>query len=346
MDHAAARAAQLQREAPASLASGIVPASPESISFGPDGRALLVAGTRLTGNVWSGELLIYAECPDGSLGSAKKAAAIAHPAVGQAAAGWIDQRTIASAGEDGALSIWAWRGDGTLDCTVRHAGHHAPCRALGLHPDRSAARAVTASDDGSLRLWDLRESGAGCVGILKGHRFEVRSAAWQPGEDSETVGSVGADGTVRIWDVRSAKQSAPLVRPEMKPTVLAWSPAAGREIALGHIDGGVSCYDIRNLSEPLVASDPADSAGRITSLSFSDDGAILGVGSVRGHVRAYEVGAVDAMSSGVVLSAYSNGSSHAEMAVSSVVWHPGLRGTLVSAGWDRSVRSHAAAPNA
>jgi len=59
------------------------------------------------------------------------------------------------------------------------------------------ARIVTASVDGTARVWD---AGSGrVIAVLSGHANAVRSAAFSP--DGSRVITAGDDGTARIWDV-------------------------------------------------------------------------------------------------------------------------------------------------
>jgi WD40 repeat protein len=57
---------------------------------------------------------------------------------------------------------------------------------------------VSASQDGTLRVWDLR--GGACDCTLGGHTGWVRAVA--PTGDGRAV-SASQDGTLRVWDLRS-----------------------------------------------------------------------------------------------------------------------------------------------
>lgn len=62
------------------------------------------------------------------------------------------------------------------------------------------ARAITASSDGTLRLWDISGSRRKrSVRVLRGHTAEVTALAWSA--DGHRAVSGSSDRTVRLWDV-------------------------------------------------------------------------------------------------------------------------------------------------
>ncbi|CAN0043865.1 unnamed protein product, partial [Laminaria digitata] len=77
-----------------------------------------------------------------------------------------------------------------------------------FHPTADAA--VSASEDGTARVWDL--SSGKCVKSLQGHnkKFEVLRACWAPpgmADDSVAIATGSADGTVRLWGIRGSDDS-------------------------------------------------------------------------------------------------------------------------------------------
>ena len=87
-------------------------------------------------------------------------------------------------------------------------------------------RVVTASGDGTARIWDA-ESGAQ-LATLRGHEGCVNSAAFSP--DGERVVTASDDGTARIWDADSGAQletlrgtrRRSLRAPPSAPTASGW----------------------------------------------------------------------------------------------------------------------------
>jgi hypothetical protein len=60
---------------------------------------------------------------------------------------------------------------------------------------------LSASDDGTVRLWDLERRE--CLSVLRGHRGPVETAILDPAGRRALSGR--ADGLVRVWDVRVGK---------------------------------------------------------------------------------------------------------------------------------------------
>jgi WD40 repeat protein/formylglycine-generating enzyme required for sulfatase activity len=87
--------------------------------------------------------------------------------------------------------------DGWLERSL--AEHTGGVNAVCLGSD--GRRALSASSDGTLRLWEL-ESGR-CVRTFEGHTGAVQSIGWSLGGRYALSG--GVDGTVRLWEVSSGR---------------------------------------------------------------------------------------------------------------------------------------------
>ena len=77
------------------------------------------------------------------------------------------------------------------------SGHSGSVRVLVPAPD--GRRLVSASADGSMRLW--RCSDGACAAAFEGHRAPVRTAALSA--DGALLASGSQTGSVRLWDVAS-----------------------------------------------------------------------------------------------------------------------------------------------
>jgi WD40 repeat protein len=78
-------------------------------------------------------------------------------------------------------------------------GHSDPVNAVALTPDGSCA--VSASHDGTLRVWDL--SSGDCLHTLVGHSDSVAAVALTP--DGSRAVSASRDHTLRVWDLSSGE---------------------------------------------------------------------------------------------------------------------------------------------
>ncbi|MEX2213222.1 MAG: TIR domain-containing protein [Phycisphaeraceae bacterium] len=76
-------------------------------------------------------------------------------------------------------------------------GHTDDVNSVSLTPD--GRRAVSASDDRTLRVWDV-ETGA-CLRTLEGHTDDVNSVSVTP--DGRRAVSASKDKTLRVWDVET-----------------------------------------------------------------------------------------------------------------------------------------------
>jgi WD40 repeat protein len=97
---------------------------------------------------------------------------------------------------------------------------------------------VSASEDCTLRLWDL-ESGA-CLVILRGHREIVWRVAISP--DGRIAASGAADNTVRLWDLESGDCLQELPHPDCVAAV-TFSPE-GSSLVVGCDDKCIYIYSI------------------------------------------------------------------------------------------------------
>ena len=74
---------------------------------------------------------------------------------------------------------------------------------------RDGRRVVSASDDGTLRVWDLEEPERE-PRVLRGHEDSVRHCVLS--RDGRRVVSASDDGTLRVWDLEEPEGESRVLR--------------------------------------------------------------------------------------------------------------------------------------
>ncbi|MFC4908350.1 WD40 repeat domain-containing protein [Actinomadura gamaensis] len=195
-------------------------------------------------------------------------------------------------------------------------GHGDVVRGLAWSPD--GQKIVTASRDGTARIWDAAT--AACLTVLRGHGGSVEMAAWAP--DSRRVATASRDDTVRVWNAETGETRAVLREATDAVRAVAWSPD-GCRIAAGSRDLVVRVWDADTYALVTELTGHTDS---VLDLAFSPDGVRLATGSHDRTVRIWN------LRTGGVLPLRGH-----EDLVEGVAWTPdGKR--LASASGDQSVR--------
>ena len=115
-----------------------------------------------------------------------------------------------------------------------------------------------------------------------GHTQDVLDVAWSA---SLFLLSASMDKSVRLWHA-TVPACLRVFRHNDFVTSLSWCPTDDRYFASGSIDGKARVWCI---PDGRVAA-AADVREMVTAAAFSTDGAALGVGTMRGRVRLFNVG--------------------------------------------------------
>jgi len=135
------------------------------------------------------------------------------------------------------------------------------------------ARIITASWDGTARLWDAATGQK--VAVLRGQAAAVRRASFSP--DGACIVTASSDGTARLWDTTTGQEIAALrghigevnsvsfspdggsiVTASSDGTARLWDAATGQEIARIALDAAVSAVSVNSGSIAL-----GDALGRV-----------------------------------------------------------------------------------
>lgn len=289
-----------------------------SVAFSPDGETLVTAGEDDLPILWNVANPAYPM-------------QLGEPLTGHTEAVWEvvfspDGRTLASTGADGDVLLWHRPPTVLTDFTN-------PLTAVTYSPD-GRLLAVASTDDGLIRLWDVRgPDRPRRIARTLVHEDAVLAVAFAP--DSQTLATGSKDGTVRLWDVSAPERPVPLGEPptahEGGTLAVAFTPD-GRTLATGGDDGTARLWDVRRpenvrpLGEPLRGHTDV-----VTSVAFSSDGRALATGSWDGTARLWHVG-----EGGRARSAGAPLTGHDEQ-VNAVAFAPDGR-TLATGSDDRTVR--------
>ncbi len=159
---------------------------------------------------------------------------------------------------------------------IRLGGARPSYRVLGRHQQRARAHfdpdgthAVSASDDGSARIWTL----GGGHSVPLAHPGAVVDAAFSP--DGRQVATAGDDGVARIWDAADGRLVKQIHVDDGVLMSVHYSPD-GRRLVVPGDDGVLHIADVRG---GIVVAEIRGHAGAVYDAAFVRDGrALISVG--------------------------------------------------------------------
>ncbi|MFC5827474.1 caspase, EACC1-associated type [Nonomuraea insulae] len=146
---------------------------------------------------------------------------------------------------------------------VKLEGHTGNINDVAFSPDSS--RLATASEDGTVRLRDLR---TGKTIVIKGHSGAVHRVEFSP--DGSRLATTGADRTVRLWDGRTGERIAALTGHTGDVLDLAFSPDGSRLVTTGD-DRTARVWDARTGGSAVYRGHTA----LVHGLAISPDASLL-----------------------------------------------------------------------
>ena len=158
-------------------------------------------------------------------------------------------------------------------------GHTGPVHSAAFSP--AGSEIVTASDDGTARIWSVR-SGAQ-LGVLRSPDGALTSAVFSPNGSEILTASMA--GTARIYSARSGAQLAVFDDSPSELTDAGFSPD-GSKIVISSADGAARIWDVRRGSL-LAALNPH--AGAVETAAFSPDGSRVVTADAGGPALVWDV---------------------------------------------------------
>eukprot|EP01065_Artemidia_motanka_P013111 TRINITY_DN17227_c0_g1_i1.p1 TRINITY_DN17227_c0_g1~~TRINITY_DN17227_c0_g1_i1.p1 ORF type:complete len:614 (+),score=140.47 TRINITY_DN17227_c0_g1_i1:77-1918(+) len=156
----------------------------------------------------------------------------------------------------------------------------------------SDTTAVTASADGSLKVWDTSDALAATPSVrvvctLQGHRADVYSVRAHPG--GSFVASGGYDGTVRLWNLEQQREVRVFTAHKQAVTSVAFNHY-GNMVVSGSKDGSVRFWDVASGVCLLTVKAERVAPSAVTSVDLSLNGSTLLVGHQDSSNRLWDLG--------------------------------------------------------
>ena len=199
-------------------------------------------------------------------------------------------KTLATAGNDGAVRLWdtSTRTQIGAPITVPTSPGYG-VNGVAFSPDGTTL--ATADSDGTVRLWDTstRTQIGAPITVPTSPGYGVNGVAFSP--DGTTLATADSDGTIRLWDTSTRTQiGAPITVASIGFSAfgVAFSPD-GKTLATTGGDGTVRLWDTSTRAQigaPIIV--PGRVGYGVLGVAFSPDGTTLATADGDGTARLWE----------------------------------------------------------
>jgi WD40 repeat protein/serine/threonine protein kinase len=237
-----------------------------TVAFSPDSTRAVSASLDQTAILW--------DCLTGG----RIAALRGHSGMLSGAVFSPDGTYVVTAADDQTLRLWHAKTGEPISVLRGHTGEVSTTVFTGN------GELVSASGDGTLRVWDVDASQNG---ILRGHESYVYDVAFS--RDGSLVASAAWDHTVRLWDARTARpRGDPLAHENEIVGSAAFSPD-GKQLASATRDDKVTIWDLASRKWTHRLSCPTGEWRWDPRVAFNPAGTLLAVAGRDGRVRLWDV---------------------------------------------------------
>ncbi|ORZ20359.1 WD40-repeat-containing domain protein [Absidia repens] len=187
-------------------------------------------------------------------------------------------RTAVSGSSDNTLRIWDVE---TAECLDVLEGHQS--RIWDVSGTQNGDFIASASGDGLVKIWSLKDSKACCVNTLKGHSGDVYSVKYHPNE--EHIVSGGYDKIVRMFDVNTGAIVKTFPGHQLAVTKTIINPLGNLVISASK-DNTIKFWDIVS---GLCIRTISSHLGEVTSVEMNSSGTLLLSSSKDNSNRLWDV---------------------------------------------------------